>query len=82
MSQKFDAIWSTPWVKFLRPYGVLQNELQCPHSITIWSAPSVKNMMPYGVLHGSNIWGLMECFKIYSRGFILLTYGVLHGSKI
>ena len=39
MGQKFDALWSTPWVKYLGPYGVLQNELYRFHSINLWSAP-------------------------------------------
>ena len=38
--------------------------------------------MPYEVLHGSNIWAHMECFKMNSRGFILLPYEVLHKSKL
>ena len=43
MGPQFDAIWSTPWIKFLRPYGVLQNELQWSHSIAQLTYTKLKN---------------------------------------
>ena len=86
----YDTIWSTPFGRNLRPYGVLHNVVKNVYCwrntknstrlifATPWSTPCGQYFMPHGVLHMVVFWYHMECFRIHHRGQILLPYGVLH----
>ena len=89
----FHAIWSTPYGRNLRPYGVLHriiNNVYCWRntkcsrrliSTTPWSTPCGHYFMPLGVLHMVGFWCHMEYFRIQRSVSIVTTWKTLSLGK-
>ena len=86
----FHAIWSTPYGRNLRPYGVLHriiNNVYCWRntkcskrliSTTPWRTPCGHYFMPHGVLHTVGFWCHMEYFRIH-RSISIVTWSTTCG---
>ena len=90
MLSLFHAIWSTPYGRNLRPYGVLHriiNNVYCWRNTkcskrliftTPWRTPCGHYFMPHGVLHEVGFWCHIEYFRIH-RSISIVTWSTTCG---